>query len=188
MKETFLQVLYQHETLYHIEESALPVTVVAPQMPEAEIEVVPEVEAKSQSVENQPIVEPPITAPAMPVLNHKVLILINEEPAQFETDQILLNKILGAVNLNLEGVDLLNMYGSQQLDFRAALNTRKVHHFISFGVPFLEVNLNIMMNVYDPKIIKGINFLFADRLSVIAADSGRKKQLWNSLKTVFVEK
>jgi len=179
MNEAFLQILYQHETLYRIDTTAMPAAAMVAQ-------AAPAVENRPQPAINQDITEPAIVASAMPVLNHQVLILMNEAPAQFETDQLLLHKILGAVNLNLEGVDLLNIHGSQQLDFRAALNTRKVHHFISFGVPFLTVNLDIMMNVYDPKRVKGVNFLFADRLAVIANDNNRKKQLWNALKALFV--
>lgn len=183
MDEAFFQVLYQHETLYQIEIAPKPAPILVQDVPLA----VPSVAVSAPVVVAVPVQKPaPPKAAVLPQLNHQVLILVKEEPAQFEADKLYLEKILGAINLSWEGVDIINVYGSEQLDFRAALNVRKVHHFISFGVPFLEVNLDILMNIYDPKRIKGVNFLFADRLSIIEADVERKRKLWHILKTLFL--
>ena len=181
MDKAFYQTLYQNETLYQIEARPQPAAV-AP---------VVVVAAQPKTTQPPPIVAAPIVAPPaalLPVLNHQVLIVVDEDPERFELDKIYLAKILQAINLNLDGVDLLNIYGSEQLDFRPTLNTKKVHHLISFGVPFLRINLDFMMNVYDPKRIKGVNFLFADRLSVIEPDGTLRRQLWAALKSVFLGK
>lgn len=182
MNEAFFQVLYQDETLYQVEARPKTAPVVAA-TPVITAEAAPTVAVAAPTQRPAP---PP--AVALPQLNHQVLILVKEEPAQFEADKAYLGKILGAINLSWDGVDIVNVYGSEQLDFRAALNVRKVHHFISFGVPFLEVNLDILMNIYDPKRIKGVNFLFADRLSIIEADVERKRKLWTILKSLFLGK
>jgi hypothetical protein len=113
--------------------------------------------------------------------------LVNEAPAMSPSNTIFLEKVLKAVNLNLDGVDILNLSGAKQMDFRPLLQNKKVHHFISFGVPFIQINLEIMMNRYDPKRIAGVNFLLAESLDIIQADDKNKRALWNALKKLFME-
>ena len=180
MDKALYQILYQNETLYQIAPKATSI-VVAPIVSVAVVEVAATEAAPA------PVLPAPMSL-VLPVLNYQVLIVLDEEPARFEADKVYLARILKAVNLNLDGVHLLNIYGSEQLDFKPTLNTKKVHHFLSFGVPFLRVNLDIMMNVYVPKRHKGVNFLFADRLSVIENDEALRKQLWAALKFIFLGK
>ncbi|MFN8343377.1 MAG: hypothetical protein U0X91_00120 [Spirosomataceae bacterium] len=185
--KSFYQVLFQNETLYRSQEveaiEKIVAEVTAPLVTEA---------PKEPTYQAPPTPAAPITPPAkpqltVPTLNHQILILVNEAPALSPSNTIFLEKVLKAVNLNLEGVDILNLSGAKHLDFRPLLQHKKVHHFISFGVPFIQINLEIMMNRYDPKHIAGVNFLLAESLEIIQTDDKNKRALWNALKKLFME-
>ncbi|MFD1141346.1 hypothetical protein ACFQ4C_09510 [Larkinella insperata] len=130
-----------------------------------------------------PIPEIPTTRPT--VEKPKVLLLIDEELTPGEL--IFLENILKAINLNLDEVDMLNLAGSGLVDFHAVLENKTLHHFISFGVPFKTIHLNIQMDRYQPIRIFGITFLLADPLSAIEADQKLKRKLWAVLKQVFLD-
>lgn len=134
-----------------------------------------------------PALLPPIQQPSrLPELNHKVLLLADEvlDPGNL----LFLEKILKAVNLNVNGVDLLNLQGTQDVDFNELLKGKYIHHFITFGVPFERIHLDIMMDRYAPVRFDGITFLMADSLPTIEADQNLKKQLWNALQRVFLQR
>ncbi|MEZ4904572.1 MAG: hypothetical protein R2822_23905 [Spirosomataceae bacterium] len=179
--KSFYQLLFQNETLYRAQEVAAVEKIVT--------------EVASAMVEKQPIetvqvAEPIVTAIApppiaLPTINHQTLILVDESPAMSPGNTIFLEKVLKAVHLNLEGVDILNLAGKKQADFRELLESKKVHHIISFGVPFIQINLEILMNRYAPQQIGGINFLLAEPLEIIQADDKNKRALWNCLKAMF---
>jgi len=185
--KSFYQLLFQNETLYRSQEveavekivAEVAATIVA-EAPGEPLEVKPPAPVASVT----PSVQPPT---AIPTLNHQILILINEAPAMSPSNTIFLEKVLKAVNLNLDGVDILNLSGAKQMDFRPLLQNKKVHHFISFGVPFIQINLEIMMNRYDPKRIAGVNFLLAESLEIIQTDDKNKRALWTALKKLFME-
>lgn len=131
-----------------------------------------------------PSILPPIQKqPRMPQLNHKVLLLADEELDP--SNLLFLEKILKAVNLNVDGVDLLNLHGVQGMDFAELLRGKYINHFITFGVPFERINLDIMMDRYSPVRFEGITFLMADSLPTIEADQHLKKRLWSALQRVF---
>lgn len=132
-----------------------------------------------------PSIFPPIQQqPRLPQLNHKVLLLADEEldPGNL----LFLEKILKAVNLNIDGVDLLNLHGVQDMNFAELLRGKYINHFITFGVPFERINLDIMMDRYAPVRFEGITFLMADSLPTIEADQNLKKRLWAALRRVFL--
>ncbi|GAB3990074.1 hypothetical protein GCM10028807_16450 [Spirosoma daeguense] len=132
-----------------------------------------------------PSVLPPIQPkPRMPQLNHKVLLLADEELDP--SNLLFLEKILKAVNLNVDGVDLLNLHGVKDINFAELLRGKHIHHFITFGVPFERLNLDIMMDRYSPVRFEGITFLMADSLPTIEADQNLKKRLWGALQRVFL--
>ncbi|GAB3575607.1 hypothetical protein GCM10027578_40110 [Spirosoma luteolum] len=128
----------------------------------------------------------PPTQPAarVPELHHKVLLLADEELDP--SNLLFLEKILKAVNLNIDGVDLLNLNGVRDVDFAEMVTGKHVHHFITFGVPFSRVNLDIAMDRYLPVRFFGINFLMADSLPTIEADVTLKKRLWGALQQIFM--
>ncbi len=123
-------------------------------------------------------------APARPLLNHKVLILVDEE--LLPSDVLFLEKILNAINLNINGVDLLNVHGLDGIDFAPILADKVIHHFLTFGVPFQRLNLDILMDRYQPVRFHGITFMLADPLAAIEGDKNLKKRLWEALKRIFL--
>ncbi|GAA4457984.1 hypothetical protein GCM10023189_29540 [Nibrella saemangeumensis] len=161
------------------EPMAEPVTVIIPEpmvIPAAIVEKVtaPAPPVAPKSVRN---------VPAIPPVNQKVLILVDEDltPA----DHLFLEKILNAVSLNLEGVDLVNIHNSQAMEFEPLLRGKVIHHFFTFGVPFSQINLDIMMDRYHPVRFDGITFMMADSLPVIEEDKDLKKRLWGALQRIF---
>ncbi|QJW89632.1 hypothetical protein HNV11_09675 [Spirosoma taeanense] len=134
-----------------------------------------------------PSILPPLQQqPRMPQLNHKVLLLADEELDP--SNLLFLEKILKAVNLNVNGVDLLNLHGAKDMDFAELLKGKYINHFITFGVPFERINLDIMMDRYSPVRFEGITFLMADSLPTIEADQNLKKRLWAALQRVFLQR
>ncbi len=132
-----------------------------------------------------PSLLPPVQQQSrLPQLNHKVLLLADEDLDP--SNLLFLEKILKAVNLNINGVDLLNLRGVRDVDFAELLRGKYVNHFITFGVPFERINLDIMMDRYAPVRFEGITFLMADSLPTIEADQNLKKRLWGALQRVFL--
>lgn len=122
-------------------------------------------------------------APKPALLKHKVLLLADEDLSP--SDLLFLEKVLKAVNLDINGVDLLNVYGVRDVDFRQVLSGKVINHFITFGVPFSRINLDILLDRYHPIRFDGITFLLVDSLPVIEANQTLKRKLWESLKRVF---
>ncbi len=134
-----------------------------------------------------PSILPPVQQSSrLPQLNHKVLLLADEELDP--SNLLFLEKILKAVNLNVNGVDLLNLRGVQHVDFGELLKGKYINHFITFGVPFERINLDIMMDRYAPVRFEGTTFLMADSLPTIEADQNLKKRLWAALQRVFLQR
>lgn len=153
--------------------------------PETVVDEMPEPTPVLVAVEPvQPPQTPAIRKPATPLISQKVLILVDED--LLPSDLLFLEKILKAVHLDVDGVDLLNVHGTKNVDFAELLAGKYIHHFFTFGVPFSRLNLDIMMDRYHPVRFEGITFLMADPLPAIEADVALKKQLWQSLKKVFL--
>ncbi|MBO0933166.1 hypothetical protein [Fibrella aquatilis] len=143
----------------------------------------------------QPVVAPPVSSPtdtkppvsrkpASPQIGQKVLILVDDE--LLPSDLLFLEKILKAVHLDIEGVDLLNVHGTSNVNFQELLSGKYIHHFFTFGVPFSRINLDILMDRYQPVRFDGITFLMADPLPAIETDVALKKKLWEALKKIFL--
>lgn len=148
------------------------------------ITATPEPLPKPTSRPARPALIPSEQRPVLPELNHKVLLLADEELDP--SNLLFLEKILKAINLNIDGVDLLNLNGAHDLDFAALVQDKKIHHFITFGVPFNRIHLDIAMDRYQPIRFFGITFLMADSLPTIEADQNLKKRLWGALQRMFL--
>ncbi|MDZ7934839.1 MAG: hypothetical protein U5M51_07735 [Emticicia sp.] len=70
-----------------------------------------------------------------------------------ESEKSLLVKILGAIGLTLDQVDLVELSKIQTLDYQSFLSQNITRKFISFGVGLGKINWNIMLNLYQPKNI-----------------------------------
>ena len=149
------------------------------------LSITPEPLPQSLPRPTTPSIIPPIQQQArLPQLNHKVLLLADEDLDP--SNLLFLEKILKAVNLNINGVDLLNLHGVSEMDFAELLRGKYINHFITFGVPFERINLDIMMDRYAPVRFEGITFMMADSLPTIEADQNLKKRLWSALQRIFL--
>lgn len=88
-------------------------------------------------------------------------------------DEEFLLKVLGAVDLGLEDVAILNV--SQGQDWKNVLSPT---HVLGFGVPELPAGYQI--TAHDEAA-----HLYCDALSVIAENVELKKKLWAGLKSMF---
>jgi hypothetical protein len=203
------QILYQHETLFQLEDRVLterPALVEAqpePPVPEPAhvqapvptLPATPAVPVQTPASPPMPAIAPPTTvntsvstpAAAFPALKHKVLVLA-DEPKQQEmlmSEALFLDNILKAVGHSLETSDVLNFSFMPGQDAHAVLSGKKTNFFISFGVPLIKLNLDLLLVPYTPKNLEGIWFLLADPLVVIEADRNLKKKLWQALQKMF---
>lgn len=209
MPQTYFDYLYQQDTLFRVPEpepvlpapnvpepltrqAAYPVAEKTNAEPESTVTFPPveqtvPVEA-APATPPEPIMEVP-PAPPLPVIpkvHHKILLMFDDD--LLPSELILLEKILESVQLSLDQVDILNLAGLGLVNVRPVLASKRVHHFISFGVPFTQINLNIAMNRYEIRNLAGINFMLADPLSAIEADQKLKRNLWIRLRELFLGK
>ncbi|AQG78935.1 hypothetical protein [Spirosoma montaniterrae] len=181
----FYQTLYQTDQLFQFRNESWAIDATEPEP--TVLVVMPEPLPKAAPRPTVPSVRPPVLPHrSMPQLNHKVLLLADEELDP--SNVLFLEKILKAVNLNVDGVDLLNLHGSGDIDFAELVHGKHIHHFITFGVPFSRIHLDILMDRYQPVRFFGINFLMADSLPTIEADQTLKKRLWSALQQIFLQR
>jgi hypothetical protein len=205
------QILYQNETLFQLEDRVLterPAPTVVEEQPEPPVPepghvqapvptlpATPAVPVQPPALPQTPAVTPPAPASALaptpvaafPALKHKVLVL-TDEPKQQEilmSEALFLDNILKAVGHSLETSDVLNFSFMPGQDASAVLAGKKTNFFISFGVPLIKLNLDLLLVPYTPKNLEGIWFLLVDPLVVIEADRNLKKKLWQALQKMF---
>jgi DNA polymerase III psi subunit len=112
----------------------------------------------------------------------KVIILLNTlQPAHTE----LLTKILTAVQLNLESVDLIELDKMDNIDLSQVFSQKSVKQVISFGIDLAKVQINFPLNNYQISENQGIKFIMSDTLSDLENDIPKKKALWTALKAMF---
>lgn len=202
------QILYQNETLFQLEDRVLPVRPAlveeqpAPPVPEPvtvqapapALPATPAVPVQPALPPTPAIIAPPtVTGPApapaaaFPALKHKVLVLTDEPKQQdmLMSEAIFLDNILKAVGHSLETSDVLNFSFMPGQDARTVLSGKKTNFFISFGVPLIKLNLDLLLVPYTPKNLEGIWFLLVDPLVVVEADRNLKKKLWQALQKMF---
>jgi len=112
----------------------------------------------------------------------KVIILVN---SLTPTDSELLGKILGAVKLDLQSVDILDLGKNQEINLSQIFTQKFVNQVISFGVDLSKVSLDVELIPYQIFENQGIKFTHSDSLSSIQNDIPKKKALWVSLKVMF---
>ena len=113
---------------------------------------------------------------------HKVVILVHElNPADVE----LLEKILGAVKLTLQNVEVIEMSKNTNIDLSHIFTQKSVSQLISFGVMMSEVNLMLRLTPYQILESKGVKFISGVSLTNLQDDIPKKKMLWGALKEMF---
>lgn len=194
LSAAFYQVFYQNEQLFQLKEDAERI-VQNLHKPEPQPEPVPQPEPEIPApVKPAPAASLPATpaipikpAESFPALKHKILILI-DEPKRKEmlaSEAIFLDNILKAVGNSIENSDILNYSFLPGQDAGQVLTEKRTNYFLTFGVPLIKLNLDLLLVPYVPKNVDGIWFLLTDPLVVIEADRNLKKKLWQALQKMF---
>jgi DNA polymerase III psi subunit len=113
----------------------------------------------------------------------KVIILLN---SLNPTDSELLSKILTAVQLDLNSVDVIELDKTKDLNLSQIFAQNSVNQLITFGIDLQKVSLDVKLTPYQILEKQGIKFIYSDSLSAIQNDVPKKKALWGSLKEMFV--
>jgi DNA polymerase III psi subunit len=112
----------------------------------------------------------------------KVVVLVNKlNPSDSE----LLGKILGAVKLDLQSVDIIELDKTQEVNLSQIFTQKSVNQLITFGIDLSEVGIDIKLKPYQILENQGIKFIYSDSLTNIQNDIPKKKALWGSLKEMF---
>lgn len=200
----FYKTFFQYDTLFRVDEpgavdpveeekvAELPVSEEVPPIPAEEVPT--PLPGKSETITRVPTpavqVPTPEISPAtaqFPALQHQILVLVDEKKQDdlLPSDVLLLENILKATGHSISQTDILNLSTLAHSDARAVLATKSTNYFITFGVPLIKLQLDLLLPPYTPKYIEGIWFLLADPLSVIDADKVLKKRLWLALQHMF---
>ena len=115
-------------------------------------------------------------------LKQKVIILLT---SLNPTDSELLGKILGAVKLDLQSVDIIESDKNQTVNLSQIFIQKTVNQLITFGIDLSKVSLDIKLTPYQILEKQGIKFIYSDSLTDIQNDIPKKKALWGSLKEMF---
>lgn len=110
-----------------------------------------------------------------------IIILTSLNPVDSE----LLGKILGAVKLDLQSVDIIELAQNKSVDLSQIFTQKSVNQVITFGINLSELKLNVSLTPYQILEKQGIKFIYSDSLSDIQNDIPKKKALWGSLKGMF---
>jgi hypothetical protein len=187
----FYQILFQNDTLFQLGEQvekpmAEPTHVeipalITPAIPLNTVSAAP-VLANNPATPN--IKHPEVKFPA---LAHQILILTDDPKNRdlVESEALLLRNILKAVGHTPENTDILNFSFLPGADARTVLSEKRTHYFITFGVPLIKLQLDLLLVPFTPKYDEGIWFLLAEPLAVIDADKALKKKLWLALQKMF---
>lgn len=151
------------------------------------------IEVKPTVVENIMVAEKPAAAPSplqeiikpiLPIFVFKQKVLILTDSIS-EAEKALLIKILGAIGTSLDHVDLVELSKIHSLDYQSFTSQNITQKVISFGVGLGKLNWNILLNLYQPKNVAGVDFILSDELRILEENINLKKTLWNALKLMF---
>lgn len=109
------------------------------------------------------------------VPSRTTIILASPSSALPEDQQLLLTKILKAVDLTLDGVQVV-----QQSAFDLSVFAVKPSRVIAFTGPPKGVGL------YEVYPVEGTAIVFADSLEILTRDDQAKRKLWTALKEQFL--
>ncbi|MEQ9165644.1 MAG: hypothetical protein RLO12_05260 [Fulvivirga sp.] len=175
------------EDLYIIKEDqkeTIPKTQVEEEVPQKEYKEKEVLE--ESSVFNEPIEE--IQTKPFPAhkgsFNKKILITVQDNVSEIISDSDLqfLLKILGAVKLSLDDVAIVNAV-KNKIDLND-LTSWSAAHYLSFTAAAISQNNT---SFYTPFQEEKVQCLSCDKLKEIAADKGKKQQLWTALQQLFLK-
>jgi hypothetical protein len=117
----------------------------------------------------------------------QILIIVNDTEAIHlnDADTTLLTGILNACKLNFNDVALLNLAQQNELDLAELKDKFNPNVIITFGINLQSIGINDNYEYYSIGKLKTITFLNANSLHQVGKNVEEKKQLWNSLKSIF---
>ena len=126
----------------------------------------------------------PVAVDIAPTPNEIIPLLILVDEIS-EANKVFLEKILMAVNLNLEKVTLLTTSDLKAINFQKFSENKIYQKILSFGVSLSTINMNIMLMPYENKLIENVWFLMAEKLVIVENDVNHKRRLWGCLQQLF---
>lgn len=109
----------------------------------------------------------------------KVVILLKSlNPADSE----LLGKILIAIKLDFQSIDLIELDKTGEADLSQIVTQKSVNQLITFGIALPTVKLDIHLSPYQFTEKHGIKLIYSDSLTDLQNDIPKKKALWGALK------
>jgi len=117
----------------------------------------------------------------------KILIIVRHADAVHIPDRQLsfLTKLLGACNLDLADVAVLNFQGHDSSEFNEILIHFKPKAVLLFGVEPAEFGLPMIFPQFQVQGYKDVMFVSSPSLDVIEPDKSLKGKLWVCLKKIF---
>jgi len=181
MDKFFLQYLFSEDIIYKIPANAANKQDLAAPVVKVPEEIQPEKVQKTVVPSTPaPVASVPDFIPYNP--KNQVLILvdnINQEEME------LLGKILGAVQLQINQVDLLDLSKVGDTSLKNILTQKSLRQLLTFGVSLFRIQLEIPLTPYQIREVQGVRFLYSDALGEIKDDVIRKKALWLAMKAFF---
>jgi DNA polymerase III psi subunit len=167
--KTALQQLFAGENIYLLKDEIIESSVVVTETNSQTKTTIREVIPQEKSIQYyQP--------------KQKVIIIVTSLNS---TDSELLGKILGAVKLDLQSVDIIELDKNKEIDLSQIFTQKSVNQMITFGIDLLNVKLDLKLTPYQILENQEIKFIYSDSLSDIQNDIPKKKALWGSLKEMF---
>ena len=176
MTSNLANYLFNKETLYK--------NVVSESPKVTETETIVEKKAIVQESVSDLISPKEVAKLAIPTFKFRNQVLILTDTIS-ESEKALLVKILRAIGLMLDQVDLVELSKVQTLDYQSFLSQNVTKKFVSFGIGLGKINWNILLNIYQPKSVAGVDFLLSDELRVLETSRELKQTLWDALKSMF---
>jgi DNA polymerase III psi subunit len=97
-------------------------------------------------------------------------------------DSELLGKILVAIKLDFQSIDLIELDKIGEVDLSQIVIQKSVNQLITFGITLSVVKLPISLNPYQFTEQQGIKLIYSDSLADLQNDIPKKKALWGALK------
>ncbi|NND09033.1 MAG: hypothetical protein HKN87_21890 [Saprospiraceae bacterium] len=97
----------------------------------------------------------------------------------------LLERILQAVGKSLSDDTCTLLYQQEPFHLSRLMAAHRPKLVLSFGVPPIDLGLNIRGKPYKQVKMQGTQFLFVDGMEKLASDQEAKKNLWAILQKLF---
>lgn len=116
-----------------------------------------------------------------------ITVVVNEGNDVFlpEKDMTLLTSIIGACDLSMADIAIVNFAKNKLLDYDKMITQFKPQCCVLFGVSPSDLNFPFQFPMYQLQKYDTRSFLYSAPLSEVAKDVEQKKKLWNCLQKYF---